>query len=166
MLHVYPDTAHRFTTLKIEGSNGEELYRARKTLDAILSGLTLTNGGHALWNSSLSSNGAAYNKLKIIGKELGLLTTRDKSKRQLQFFGPSERYQQAVHRITDMLKEELSTSFEIGLKEAQFSWAIHGGFKTVDQVLGKNVAVFDVLSKTITINGTKKPWQLWKVPMH
>lgn len=157
--HVYPDTLQRFTTLKVEGDNAKDVANARKTLDEILSGVVLTDGENAVWGSALSSNGSAYKKLKSIEKELHVVIIRDKSKRQLQFYGPPEKFQQAVRQITDMLREESSTSYEIDLKPHRFSWMIHGGFKSIEQVLGKNVAVFNVVSRRITINGTQQQYE-------
>jgi hypothetical protein len=109
-LHVYPDTIQRFTTLKIEGSSAQDVANARKTLDLILSGIILTAGGNTVWNPSLSSNRSAYKRLKSIEKELHILIVRDKTKRQLQYYGPPEKLQQAVHQVTDMLREESSTN--------------------------------------------------------
>ncbi|KAF2176024.1 hypothetical protein K469DRAFT_682817 [Zopfia rhizophila CBS 207.26] len=114
--HVYPDTLQRFTTLKVEGDNTKDVANARKTLHEILSGVVLTDGENAVWGSALSSNGSAYKKLKSIETELHVVIIRDKPKRQLQFYGPPEKFQHAVRQITDMLKEESSTSHEIDLK--------------------------------------------------
>lgn len=162
LLHIYPDNGHRFTTLKIEGSNAKELAIARKSLDKILSGVTLTsaNDQNAIWSSSLSSsNGPAYKKLKAIEKELYICIARDKSKRQLQYHGPPSKFLQAADRISKMLEEESSTSFEIDLNQYQFTWMIHGGFRSVKQELGENVAVFDVVSRKTTINGTQEQYE-------
>jgi hypothetical protein len=68
--------------------------------------------------------------------------------RQLRFYGPPENFQQVAHEITDMLREE-SSSYEIDLKFHQFSWTIHGGFKSIEQALGKNVAIFNVVSSNM-----------------
>jgi hypothetical protein len=157
--HVYPDTSRRFTTLKVEGGNANDVANARKTLDEISSGVVLTDGESAVWSSALSSNGSAYKKLKSIETELHVVIIREKSKRQLKFYGPPEKFQQAVRQITDMLREESSTSYEIDLQPHQFSWAIHGGFKSIEQALGKNVAVFNVVSRRITINGTQQQYE-------
>jgi CCCH-type zinc finger/IBR domain, a half RING-finger domain/Zinc finger C-x8-C-x5-C-x3-H type (and similar) len=158
-LHIYPDTLQRFITLKVEGDDTKEIANARKTLEKILSGIVLTDGENAVWASALSSNGSAYRKLKSIEKDLHVVIVRDKSKGQLQFHGSSGKIQQAVRQISDMLREESSASYEIDLKPHQFSWAIHGGFKSIEQVLGKNVSVFDVVSKKITINGTQRQYE-------
>lgn len=109
-LHVYPDTIQRFTTLKVEGSSAQDVANARKTLDLILSGIILTVGGNTVWDPSLSSNRSAYKRLKLIEKELDILIIRDKTKRQLQYYGPPEKLQQAVHRVTYMLREESSSN--------------------------------------------------------
>lgn len=109
-LHVYPDTLQRFTTFKIEGSSTQDVANARKTLDLILSGIILTAGGNTVWNPSLSSNGSAYRRLKSIQKELHILIIRDKTKRQLQYYGPPDKLEQVVHQVTDMLGEESLTN--------------------------------------------------------
>lgn len=157
--HVYSDTLQRFTTLKVEGDNGKDVANARKTLDEILSGVVLTDGENAVWGSTLSGNGSAYKKLKSIEKELHAVITRDKSRRQLKFYGPLEKFHQAVHQVTDMLREESSASYEIDLKHHQFYWMVHGGFKSIEQALGKNVAVFNVVSRKIIINGTQRQYE-------
>ena len=106
MLHVYPDTIQRFTTLKVEVSSTQDVAIARKTLDLVLSGIILTAGDNTVWNPLLNSNRSAYKRLKSIEKELYILIIRDKPKRQLQYYGPPEKLQQAVHQVTDMLREE------------------------------------------------------------
>lgn len=157
--YVYPDTLQRFTTLKVEGDNVKDVANARKTLDEILSGAVLMDGGNTVWSSALNSNGSAYKKLKLIEKELHVVIIRDKPKRQLRFYGPPEKSQQVVRLITDMLRKESSTSYEIDLKPHRFSWAIRGGFKLIEQSLGENIAVFNVVSKRITINGTRRQYE-------
>jgi hypothetical protein len=158
--HVYSDSLQQFTILKVEGNNAKDVANARKTLDEILSGAVIMDGENAVWSSALSSNGNAYKKLKVIEKELNLVLIRDKPKRQIRFYGPPGKFQLAIRQITDMLKEESSTSYEIDLNPHQFSWTIHGGFKSIEQALGKNVAVFDVVSRRITVNGTQQQYAI------
>ncbi|PGH16141.1 hypothetical protein AJ79_01908 [Helicocarpus griseus UAMH5409] len=163
-LHVYPDAVERFTTLKIEGGNARDVTNARKALDEILSGVVLTDGeggSNAVWNPALNSNGTAYRKLKVIEKALDVVIVRDKARCQLRFYGPPEKLQQAVQRVSDMLDEETSTNrcYEIDLKPHQFSWAMHGGFKSIEHAVGKNVVVFNVVSRRITINGTQQQYE-------
>lgn len=157
MFRVYPDAGQRFTTLKVEGSNAEDVVSASKTLNGILSGVVLKNGEDTVWGLSLNRNGGAYKKLKSIEKKHHVVIIRDKSKHQLQFHGPPERFQQVLHQVNDMLKEESTKSFEIDLNPNQFSWAMHGGFKSIEQVLGKSIAVLS--PKKITINGTHQEYE-------
>jgi IBR domain, a half RING-finger domain len=159
VFRVYQDTLHQYTTLKVEGNNAKDLADARRTLEEILNGVVLTDGENAVWDTALSSNGGAYMKLKSIAEELHVVIIRDKSMRQLRFFGPPEKFQQVVRQITDMLREESSSSYEIDLQSHQFSWTIHGGFKSIEQALGKNVAIFNVVSRKITINGTQQQYE-------
>jgi hypothetical protein len=159
VFRVYHDTLHQYTTLKVEGDNAKYLADACKTLDEILNGVVLTDGENAVWDTALSSNGRAYIKLKSIAKELHVVIIRDKSMRQLRFCGPPENFQQVVRQITDMLREESSSSYEIDLQSHQFSWSIHGGFKSIEHALGRNVAIFNVVSRKITINGTQQQYE-------
>jgi hypothetical protein len=89
-----------------------------------------------------------------------VVINRDKLKRQLKFYGPVEKFQQVVLRINAILKELSLSSYEIVLKPHLFPWAIHGGFKRIEQALGKDVAVFNVVSKKITINGTAQQYDM------
>jgi hypothetical protein len=159
VFRVYQDPLHQYTTLKVEGNNAKDLANARNTLEEILNGVVLKDGEDAVWDIALSSNGRAYMKLKSIAEELHVVIIRDKSMRQLRFCGAPENFQQVARRITDMLREESSSSYEIDLKSHQFSWAIHGGFKSIEQALGKNVAIFNVVSRKITIDGTQQQYE-------
>ncbi|CZS92027.1 related to ariadne-2 protein [Rhynchosporium graminicola] len=112
-LHAYPDAIQRFTTLKVEGDSAQDVANARKTLDQILSGIILRTGDSVVWDSSLSSNGNAYKKVKSIAKELHVLIIRNKTQRQLQYYGPIAKVQDIVNQVTDMIREEPSTNRDI-----------------------------------------------------
>ena len=159
VFRVYQDNTHQYTTLKVEGNNTKDLSSARRTLEEILNGVILKDGENAVWDVALSSNGRAYMKLKSIEKKLDVVIIRDKSMRQLRFCGPPEKFQQVVRQITEILREESSSSYEIDLKYHQFSWTIRGGFKSIEHALGKNVAIFNVVSRKITINGTQQQYE-------
>ncbi|KAF2866596.1 hypothetical protein BDV95DRAFT_598843 [Massariosphaeria phaeospora] len=151
---VYPDARQQFTSLKVEGANAKDVAAARKELDQILSGEIITDGGRALWSPAFSTNGNAWRKLKAIEAELKVIVVRSKSKRQLRFHGSPEKLQQAVSRIVELLKEEPTTVHAIDLPPHDLAWAVQGGFKEIEQALGKHVAVFDVASRRLLINGT------------
>ncbi|TVY16571.1 ATP-dependent RNA helicase DEAH12-like protein [Lachnellula arida] len=156
-LYVYQDAVSRFTTLKVEGDDAKDVASARKTLDDILRGVVLTDGQHEIGSSLFRSNRSANNKLKSLERELRIVIIRDKTKCQLLYYGPPEKMQQVVRQIADILREESPSIFEIPLHDApQFSWTIRGGFKSIVQALGKDVAVFDVVSRKIIINGTQQ----------
>lgn len=156
---VYEDTLRQYTTLKLEGNEVKVLANARKTLEKILDGIVLEKDGTEIWDTALSSNGKTYMNLKAIAEELRVVIIRDKSMRQLRFYGPLETFHEAVRRVSDMLREDSRSSYEIELKPHQFSWTIRGGFKSIEQVLGSKVAIFNVVSKKITINGTQQQYE-------
>jgi hypothetical protein len=152
--HIYHDPQKQFTTVKIEGNDAKFVADARKVMDKIFCGILLTDGEKALWSADLKSNGSAYKRLKAIEKELEIVISRDKSKRQLHYHGPPDKVSQTVRRVTELLTEEPATVHYISLDPVQFSWAIRAGFKSMQRTLGEDVAAFDVVSKSITIHGT------------
>ncbi|RFU27734.1 hypothetical protein B7463_g8590, partial [Scytalidium lignicola] len=158
--HVYTDTMQRFTTLKIEGDNTKNVANARKKLDTIVNKVVLTDDNkQVLWDSAFSSNGTTYKKLKSIEETLHVVIIRDKSRRQLQVYGSLEKLKHVCSRIIDITREASSTSYEIDLRPNQFSWTIRGGFRNIEQALGNDIAVFNVVSKKITINGTQQQYE-------
>ena len=156
--HVYWDASQRFSTLRIQGDNSRNVASARKVLDKISNGATLVEGESALWSPALLQNGSLYNKLKSIEHELQVKIHRNKSKRQLQFFGPPEKFQPAVRQVSEALEVETSIDNEIILEPQQFRRMIQGGFKHVERALGENVAVFNVVLRKITVNGTMQQY--------
>jgi hypothetical protein len=158
--NCYPDSSRRFTTLKLEGESIKDVANARRTLDEITRGVVLTDGGSMVWSPALSNNGSAYMKLKSIEKELDVVIDRAKSKRQLRFYGPPETFQQTVRQISDMLREESSTSYEIDLRSHYLSWMSQGGFKSITQALGNNVAVFDKDLSKLMVYGTQLEYNM------
>jgi hypothetical protein len=155
-LRIYTDLEQRFTTLKVEGDIAKDVADTRKKLDRILSGEIITDGNRALWSPAFSTNGSATRALKSIEVELKVLIIRNKSLRQLRFHGSSEKFQQAVGRIVDLLKDETPSNHDISLSADSLSWAIQGGFKKIQQSLGKDVVVFDLVSRRIVVRGTNE----------
>jgi len=155
---LYQDTFRQYTTMKVEGTNVKDLADARNKLEDILNGAVLKVDENALWDTALGTNSKEYMKLKSIADEFHIVIIRDKLLRQLRFYGPSEKSQHVIDRITAMLEEKACSSYEIELQPLQFSWTIRGGFKIIEKALGKNVAIFNVVLRKITINGTQEQY--------
>jgi len=154
---IFPNTHQGYTVLKVEGDNAEEVAFARKKLDEITAGMVLEDRKSAVWAPVLNNNsGSAYKKLKLFEQKLGVVLHRDKATSQIRFYGPPEKLQSAIIQVTEMLQQETTTSYEIDLKPPNFAWMLHGGFKSIEQALGKNVAIFNVVSKRVTITGTEQ----------
>lgn len=152
--HVYHDSQKQFTTLKVEGNDVKIVAEVRKIIDKIFCGTLLMNGEEVLWSTALNSNGSVYKKLKDMERELGIVISRDKSKRQLHYHGPPDKLSQTVRRVSDLLKEEPATAHYINLDPVQFSWVVRVGFKNLQQALGEDAVAFDIISKRIIIHGT------------
>ena len=102
----------QFTTLKLEGEQAKEVADAANTLEAILEGKTIEDGGKAVWCESLRKNGDVYQKVKKIPKHLGVLVIRDKSKRRLKFFGPHQLYDQVRQLLVAIVDAEATAGKE------------------------------------------------------
>lgn len=156
ILRTYPDSKQRFMLLKVESDNAKDVVVVRSKLEKILRGKIMTHGGRALWSPAFSLNGNASKELKFIERELSILVVRDKLKRQLRFHGSPEKLREAASRIGNLLRQETTLHHGIDLQPHDLSWAVQGGFKKIEQQLGKNVAMLDVVSKKITISGTNE----------
>ena len=154
--HVYEDAINRLITLKIDGEDEKAVSNARKSINEILSGIVLQGENGPIWAPSLQTNGTLFKKLREFETKLGVIIQRDKSKRQLRCYGSPEACIKARCDIVTMLKDESSTrNFEIPLKVPQFSWAIRGGFRQIQEALGHDIAVFNVVTRKFVVNGTQ-----------
>ena len=155
----YPDTGgqKRFITLKLEGEVTKNVAAATTVLERILEGKTIQDEHGPLWESSLITNGLAHRTLKQIEQKYGIIVVRDKSKRQLKYFGPVETYVAVQRSIAKDLKSELVSNHAIELTAEDFAWACRGGFNQISFALGKDVAALDVVSRPrrILISGSR-----------
>jgi hypothetical protein len=159
-LRVYHDPLHPFTVLKIEGSSPKDIAEAQKRLDEVFKGVTLqTDDGTTIWVSAFGVNGSTSQKLKSIEKQLDVVIFRDRSKRQLQFYGPPKKLDETAHMVSELVKKESSTAYEIALDPSQLTWALQGGFNMVEKDLGRNIANLNVVSMKIIINGTEQQYE-------
>lgn len=155
VFRIFPTTTQGYTALKVEGDNATEVAYGRKKLDEITSGLVLKDCKIAVWAPVLNNHhGAAYKKLKSFEQKHDIVLHRDKSKCQIRFYGPPEKFLLAVDQVTQIFKEEMTTSYEINLKPQKSSWMLNGGFTRIEEAVGESVAIFNVVSKRITISGT------------
>jgi IBR domain, a half RING-finger domain len=162
------DAYQRFTVLKIEGEDETALSKARAILAKILDGSTLTDDNKPVWDPALNNNGSTFRKLKTIDSELGVFILRNKSKRQLRYFGPDKHYQQVLQQVIDILAEHSHTTYDINLKPHEFSWALNGGFAKIKQTIGSEAAGIDIVSnpKRIRVTGSKQQYDAAVAIMH
>ncbi|KAL8804073.1 MAG: hypothetical protein Q9182_002786 [Xanthomendoza sp. 2 TL-2023] len=158
--HAYTEPERPLETLKVEGRSAKDVANACRALHDIMSGVILVNDGEALWSPAFGTNGTAYRELMSIAKNLGVVVQREKLRQQLRYYGPANKMQQSVTQISNMLSGASSLHYQLDLNPLQFCWAIHGGFKRIQQVLPKDVAVFDVVSRRIAINGTSQDYDI------
>lgn len=156
---VYSGVEKQFTTLKIEGDDTEAVGKARKTLENILDGKVLTYAGNPVWSPAFNSSGTGFQAIKAIERDLSVVIIRNRTKRQLMFYGAPEKLDQAAHQVTAVFKHDTSANFELGLTPEQFSWVMKGGFKIIQQNLGEKIPVLNIVSRKVTINGSQQQYQ-------
>lgn len=157
--HSYNDLTQRFAILKLEGRSNDHLDVARKTLNTLLSGIVLKHDKAPIWHPNLHTNDKIYQAIRSIEQELDVVIIRDKVKRQLSFHGPADCcYTPTVRRLIDLFTET-AIPYEVRLSPSQFSSALKGGFASIEHALGKSTAVFDVVSKTITVYGSHQQYE-------
>ncbi|KAB8302354.1 hypothetical protein EYC80_005783 [Monilinia laxa] len=161
---IYPTAGLRkqYRILKIEGEESEDVAFAKETLNEILEGVTVMSEGKPLWTPSLVSNGAIFQRLKIIQGEQGVIILRNRKKQELKLYGSGERCKEVELIITYMINTESHDIHIIELKPENFRWVCSGGFKMITAALGQNVATFDIVSrpKRILVGGTEKQYEI------
>jgi hypothetical protein len=157
--HVYPGGDNPFTTLKVEGENAAAIKLARKSLDKLLEGTVLVQDGVQIWNPALAGYGTATQAMKTLEREFKVVTKRDKTKRQLRYYGPPDKLDEITSRTAELLKEVPQASWEISLTPEQFSWLLRGGSQILRLALENEVLSFDVVTRMVIINGTHKQYE-------
>ncbi len=114
-----------------------------------------------LWAPSLNNNGNAFQKLKQIQQEHGVVVIRNRRKTDLKLYGSPEKCPSAELAIADMIRAESSTVRVINLKPEEFQWACIGGFKMIAAALGENNVTVDIVStpKRILVGGSEKEYE-------
>ncbi|QDS72716.1 hypothetical protein FKW77_003573 [Venturia effusa] len=160
---IYPAAGQgqQYRILRIEGQNATDVAAAKAVMDEILEGVVVKRNSLPLWTTSLSNNGKAFQRLKKIQEDLGIIITRNKQKSVLKAFGPPEKCAAAEAAIANMIDSESSSAMEISLKPEEFQWACSGGFKMIANLVGEHTASFDIISspKRILIGGPRKDYE-------
>ena len=154
------DSRQRFTTLLVEGT--EHVTSAAREFEKILAGETFQDWDRPLWIPALAGNGEAYHVLKQIQNIHGVAIIRDRMKKQLNFFGPPEKYQQVLLDVIELIKLEPVATHVIPLDPYDLSWISKGGFEHLTAVLGQGVISLDLSSElvNIVVTGSMKKYQV------
>ena len=161
ILQSFPDSLRRFVTLKMEGGSVKDVADANSALGKLLSGVVISDGKSPIWIPSLDSNRALYNDLKSMAMGFDVVIVRDKSKRQLRFHGPLEKYEQTLQNTNKILRQHSSQKrFQVGLTPRQYSWAIHGGLSILRRTFKEDLAQVNIWSKELTFDGTEEQYDL------
>ncbi|KAH8904039.1 hypothetical protein BR93DRAFT_161037 [Coniochaeta sp. PMI_546] len=158
---AYPP-ARGFRVLKLEGEVAKDVASAKKTLEQLLDGEVVTNDGAAVWTPTFAANGRAYQQMRQLERDLGIVIIRDKRRSQLRLLGPSLKRADARAAIIELAKVDTSSTFSIQLDAQQLSRAFRGGFREVAAALGHDKVMFDIVSspKCIRVAGSEADFTL------
>lgn len=158
---AYPP-AHGFRVLKIEGVDAQDVAAAKRTLEGILDGDVVMANGEPVWSASFAAKGRAYQLMKQLERDLGIVIVRDRRKSQLRLLGPPSRRAEAVATLVDLAKAQSDSTFTIELDVQQLSRAFKGGYRTITAALGHDKASLDIVStpKCIRIVGSEADFAL------
>ncbi|KAM0450638.1 hypothetical protein ACHAPV_010409, partial [Trichoderma viride] len=153
---AYPPT-QGLQVLKIEGENGGDVARAKAALERIISGEVMMKDGKPIWAPSFATNGYAYQRIKQLERELGVLIVRDKRKSQLRLLGPQMQREEAQLAVIELANAHPNSMHVIELDVRQFSWAFKGGYRAIAEAIGTDKVVLDIAScpRRILVVGSK-----------
>ncbi|KAK3708523.1 hypothetical protein LTR37_011418 [Vermiconidia calcicola] len=155
---VYPDAipAKHFVTLKLEAQGAKEVAKATGIVEEILAGKIIRGEDGAFWMPSFAGNGPALEQLKQIEMRYEVLIERNRSKGQLRYFGPTDKFPTVQEAVIRELKVEHTSSHVIELSGEEFAWVCRGGLLEITAALGDDAVSFDVVSspKRIVIAGS------------
>ncbi|KAK3703370.1 hypothetical protein LTR37_014476 [Vermiconidia calcicola] len=146
---VYPDAipAKHFVTLKVEGEGAEKVAKATGIVEEILAGKTIQSEDGPFWLLLFAGNGPALEQLKQIETRYGVLIERDRSKGQLRYFGPTDRFLAVQESVIRELKAGQTSSHVLELSGEDFAWVCRGGLREITAALESDAVSFDVVSK-------------------
>lgn len=153
---AYPPT-QGLQVLKIEGENGGDVARAKAALERIISGEVMMKDGKPIWAPSFATNGYAYQRIKQLERELGVLIVRDKRKSQLRLLGPQMQREEAQLAVIELANAHPNSMHVIELDVRQFSRAFKGGYRAIAEAIGTDKVVLDIAScpRRILVVGSK-----------
>ncbi|KAG5980967.1 hypothetical protein E4U55_003448 [Claviceps digitariae] len=143
---AYPPDAQGLRVLKIEGEVAPDVAKAKATLEKIVDGEVLMRDGKPIWSPSFAANGPAYQAIKQLERDLGILIVRDKRRTRLQLLGPRPQRQKAQQALAELAQSKSSSVHIIELDAEQFSRAFKGGYRAIAAAIGEDKVVLDVAS--------------------
>lgn len=164
LLYMAYPPAQGLRVLKVEGEISKDVANAKATLEKIIDGEVAMNDGKATWAPSFAANGRAYQRMKSLERELGILIVRDKRKSQLRLLGPRPRCEEAQQVLIELAEADLSSMFVIELDAQQFSGAFMGGYRAVAAAIGDDKVMLDIVSspRRILVAGSEADFNVAK----
>lgn len=151
---AYPPS-QSLRVLKLEGESREDVAKAKDTLEAIIGGEVLMSDGEAVWSPSFAANGPAFEKMRQLERELGILIVRDKRRSRIRLLGPRRQRQEAQQALTELSKADSSSTHVIELDAKQLSRAVKGGYQAIVAAIGKDKVSVDITTRRISVTGSE-----------
>ncbi|KAH7268651.1 hypothetical protein B0J15DRAFT_510456 [Fusarium solani] len=98
-----------YLILQLKGSDRESMANAKHELELILAGEVMRQDGKNIWHPSFNNGGEAYETVKTIEEELGIVTIRDGWLSQFRVFGAGGRQALAAEALGQVIKDMVSS---------------------------------------------------------
>lgn len=150
------DSVNGYNVLKIEGEKRQDTADAADTLEKVLAGEVAAVDGVSLWSPSWRSNTEAYDKVKAIEHDTGIVILRNRRKCILRLYGLADRCEEAKNLLAAVVKQDSASTFSLRITAKQLRWAQTGGLQSISRALGGSRATLDdpFNPKAILVSGS------------
>ncbi|OAR02303.1 hypothetical protein LLEC1_05247 [Akanthomyces lecanii] len=154
-----------FRNIRIEGICPEKVAEAQSSIERIVAGERLTEDGRKLWSASFATNAWAYNEMRFIERQTGVLVLCDRQKRTLSMLGPRAVFGEARLAIQKLCHQDPRAEYSIALNPADreaLPWLLSGGFQYIGGIVGRDKLALDIVDQPgrLIISGSEADLQV------
>ncbi|OAA59512.1 Zinc finger, C6HC-type [Akanthomyces lecanii RCEF 1005] len=154
-----------FRTIRIEGICPDRVAEAQAAIERIVAGEQLTEDDEKLWSASFATNAWAYNEMRFIERQIGVLILCDRQQRSLNMLGPRAVFREARLAIQKLCHQDPRAEYSISLDPADreaLTWLLNGGFQHIGRIVGRDKLALDIVDqpRRLIISGSEADLQV------
>ncbi|KAJ6779392.1 hypothetical protein PWT90_03947 [Aphanocladium album] len=150
-----------FRDIIFEGQSLERVAEAQASFESIAAGELLTEDGMPLWSASFATNAWAYNQMRELERQFGVLVLCDRKERTLRMLGPRHILGRARLEIAKLCNRDPRLDFYIHLDPNALPWLLRGGYQHIGRIVGRDKVGLDLVSEPryLVISGSEADLQ-------